>query len=155
MLEQKQWRRRGLWMHYPVWGTFIAFSVNPSCCTNRGDTHDWPQLLTHPSSRALSLAASQARFRNSLQVIEASESSSYASIASQGASCFRNFALRQVPRMAKGPCTSTLRFEWVISRQNLRIEHGGCSHQSIGGQGGFRCEADGEGRLAQRWPAYS
>ena len=58
------------------------------------------QLLTHPRSRAFSLAASQARVRNSLNVIGASESSAHSSIASQGASCFRYFALKQVPRMA-------------------------------------------------------
>ena len=58
------------------------------------------QLLTHPRRRAFSLAASQARVRNSLNVIGASESSAHSSIASQGASCFRYFALKQVPRMA-------------------------------------------------------
>ena len=41
----------------------------------------------------------------------------YSSVASHGASCFRYFTLRQVPRSAtnmNGSCTSTFRFEWVI-----------------------------------------
>src|SRR6476660_4402800 len=60
------------------------------------------QLLAHahPRWRAFSLAASQARLRNSLKVIEASGSSEYSSIASKGASCLRYFALKQVPRRA-------------------------------------------------------
>ena len=75
------------------------------------------QLLTHPKWRAFSLAASQARLRNSLKVIEASGSSEYSSIASQGAFCLRYFALKQVPRRAtrmQEPSTSILRFEWII-----------------------------------------
>ena len=59
-----------------------------------------PELLTHPRWRAFSFAASQASARNSLKVIAASESPAYSSTASHGASCFRYFALKHVPRMA-------------------------------------------------------
>ena len=71
--------------------------------------------MIHPNRRAVSLAAVQARFRNSDKSIAASGSSGpNSSVASHGASCFRYFALKQVPRRTTTmlvPCTST----WTVA----------------------------------------
>jgi hypothetical protein len=73
-----------------------------------------------PSKLASSLVDGHPGEATELGLIGASGSSvPKSSVGSHGASCFRYLALKQVPRrntIMWFPCTSTLRFEWVISK---------------------------------------
>lgn len=79
---------------------------------------------SHPSSRALSLAAAHASARNSESEIVASGSSGpYSRTTSQGASCFRYSTLKQVPRIAtemSAPWTSTFTKSECVMRSSPR-----------------------------------